>query len=280
MKKFPYLVKICSIFETEMDRNKNISLVIRRLLAEHPDAVSYTIPTSLDEQQYMLRALLNVRPPEPADDELLATQDLELHAQLADKGIVKIEDIASSQLDKRLYLWQGDITRLQVDAIVNAANSALLGCFVPNHRCIDNAIHSAAGIQLRLACQELMAKQGYPEPTGKAKITPGFNLPSRYVLHTVGPIVRGGAPSKKQCEELANCYRECLKLADENGLQSVAFCCISTGVFGFPQEPAASIALSTVREYLDKTPGTLIHAVIFNVFKDEDYEIYQRLLLR
>jgi O-acetyl-ADP-ribose deacetylase (regulator of RNase III) len=261
-----------------MDRNKNISLVIRRLLAEHPDAVGYTIPTSLSERQYMLRALLNVRAPKPADDELLATQDLELQAQLADKGIVRIEDIAPSQLDKRLYLWQGDITRLQVDAIVNAANSALLGCFVPNHRCIDNAIHSAAGIQLRLACQDIMEKQGYPEPTGQAKITPGFNLPSRYVLHTVGPIVSDEDPSKRQCEELASCYRECLRLADKNGLQSVAFCCISTGVFGFPQEPAASIALSAVREYLDNTPETHIHTVIFNVFKDEDYEIYQKLL--
>jgi O-acetyl-ADP-ribose deacetylase (regulator of RNase III) len=261
-----------------MDRNKNISLVIRRLLAEHHDAVGYTIPTSLSEQQYMLRALLNVRAPKPADDELLATQDLELQAQLADKGIVKIEDIAPSQLDKRLCLWQGDITRLRVDAIVNAANSELLGCFVPNHRCIDNAIHSAAGIQLRLACQEIMEEQGYPEPTGQAKITPGFNLPARYVLHTVGPIVSDGVPSKKQCEELADCYRECLKLADKNELQSVAFCCISTGVFGFPQEPAANIALRIVREYLDNTPSTHIHTVIFNVFKDDDYEIYQRLL--
>jgi O-acetyl-ADP-ribose deacetylase (regulator of RNase III) len=263
-----------------MDRNKNISHVIRRLLAEHPDAVGYTIPTSLHERQYMLRALLNVRPPEPADDELLATQDLELQAQLADKGIVRLEDMAPSQLDKRLYLWQGDITRLQVDAIVNAANSALLGCFAPNHLCIDNAIHSAAGIQLRLACQDIMEKQGYPEPIGQAKITPGFNLPSHYVLHTVGPIVHDGEPSKKQCEELASCYRECLKLADKNRLQSVAFCCISTGVFGFPQEPAAKIALSTVREYLDNTPGAHIHTVIFNVFKDDDYEIYQRLLSR
>jgi O-acetyl-ADP-ribose deacetylase (regulator of RNase III) len=261
-----------------MDRNKNISLVIRRLIAEHPDAASYTIPTSLEERQSMLRALLNVRPPQPIDEELLATQDLELQAQLADKGIVKIEDIAPSQFDERLYLWQGDITRLQVDAIVNAANSALLGCFVPNHRCIDNAIHSAAGIQLRLACQEIMGKQCYPEPTGQAKITPGFNLPSRYVLHTVGPIVSNGAPNKEQCDELSSCYRECLKLADRYDLSSVAFCCISTGVFGFPQEPAASIALSAVRKYLDNTPGTHIHTVIFNVFKDEDYEIYQKLL--
>jgi O-acetyl-ADP-ribose deacetylase (regulator of RNase III) len=261
-----------------MDRNKNISLVIRRLLAEHPDAVNYTIPASLDDRQYMLRALLNVRPPEPVDDELLAEQDIELQAQLADKGVVGVGDIAPSQIDNRLRLWQGDITRLQVDAIVNAANNALLGCFVPNHRCIDNAIHSAAGIQLRLACQEIMERQGHPEPTGQAKITPGFNLPSRYVLHTVGPIVRSGEPSRKQCEELASCYRECLALADRNGLQSVAFCCISTGVFGFPQEPAASIAVRTVREYLDATQDTNIQTVIFNVFKDDDYEIYQRLL--
>jgi O-acetyl-ADP-ribose deacetylase (regulator of RNase III) len=261
-----------------MDRNKNISFVIRRLIAEHPDAVNCTIPASLEERQYMLRALLNVRQPNPVDDELLAKQDVELQVQLADKGIVTVDEIAPSQLDGRLRLWQGDITRLQVDAIVNAANSALLGCFVPNHRCIDNAIHSAAGIQLRLACQDIMERQGYPEPTGQAKITPGFNLPSRYVLHTVGPIVRGGEPDKEQCEELSSCYRECLKLADKNGLQSVAFCCISTGVFGFPQKPAASIAVRTVRDYLECTRDTNIRIVIFNVFKDDDYEIYQRLL--
>jgi O-acetyl-ADP-ribose deacetylase (regulator of RNase III) len=255
-----------------------MALLLRRLLAERPDTAECVIPASLAERQRLLRALLNVRPPEPAGDELLAEQDLELQAQLADKGVVSAEDIAPSRLDPRLCLWQGDITRLRVDAIVNAANSALLGCFVPGHRCIDNAIHSAAGIQLRLACHELMEAQGHPEPTGQAKITPGFNLPSRFVLHTVGPVVGNGKPSMGQREELASCYRACLALADRSGLQSVAFCCISTGVFGFPQGPAASIAVSTVREYLDATRGSNIRTVIFNVFKEDDYEIYHRLL--
>jgi O-acetyl-ADP-ribose deacetylase (regulator of RNase III) len=222
--------------------------------------------------------LFNVRPPEPIDAEFLARQDEELRAQLADRGVVRLEEITACRLDNRLRLWQGDITRLQVDGIVNAANSALLGCFRPNHRCIDNAIHSAAGIQLCLACQAIMEKQGHPEPTGMAKITPGFNLPARYVLHTVGPIVPDGKPNEQQCAELGSCYRECLALADSNGLTSIAFCCISTGVFGFPQEPAARIAVDTVRKYLDDTPKTNIKAVIFNVFKDDDYAIYQGLL--
>jgi O-acetyl-ADP-ribose deacetylase (regulator of RNase III) len=261
-----------------MDRNNNLSHLVRRLLDERPDTIGYTLPTTQRDRQLTLRALLNVRPPESVDAELLAMQDAELRAQLEDKGVMTVEEIAPSPLDARLRLWQGDITRLQVDAIVNAANSALLGCFVPNHRCIDNAIHSAAGIQLRLACQALMEVQGHPEPTGQAKITPGFNLPARYVLHTVGPIVRGHEPSAEQCEELADCYRECLALADRTDLQSVAFCCISTGVFGFPQEPAARIAVRTVRAYLDAKPETHIQTVIFNVFKDDDYEIYQRLL--
>jgi O-acetyl-ADP-ribose deacetylase (regulator of RNase III) len=247
-------------------------------MAERAVAMSSQIPTAASEQQSLLHALFNVRPPEPIDAEFLARQDAELRAQLADKGIVTLAEIAPCRSDGRLRLWQGDITRLQVDAIVNAANSALLGCFAPNHRCIDNAIHSAAGIQLRLACKELMDAQVYLEPTGMAKITPGFILPSRYVIHTVGPIIRNGKPNEQQCAELAGCYRESLTLADKYGLESIAFCCISTGVFGFPQEPAARIAMHTVLDYLDKTPDTNIRTVIFNVFKDDDYDIYQKLL--
>jgi O-acetyl-ADP-ribose deacetylase (regulator of RNase III) len=261
-----------------MNRKENISYLIRRLMAERADVGGMEVPSSLGEQQYVLRALFNVRLPEPIDADFLARQDEELRAQMIDRGVVRLDEIQECRLDNRLRLWQGDITRLQVDGIVNAANSALLGCFRPNHRCIDNAIHSAAGIQLRLACQAIMEKQGHPEPTGMAKITPGFNLPARYVLHTVGPIVPDGNPNEQQCAELASCYRECLALADSNGLASIAFCCISTGVFGFPQEPAARIAVDTVRKYLDDTPDTNIKAVIFNVFKDDDYAIYQGLL--
>lgn len=175
-----------------------------------------------------------------------------------------------------IYLWQGDITTLHCDAIVNAANSGMTGCYVPNHRCIDNCIHTFAGIQLRLACEEMMEKQGHEEPTGQAKITPAFNLPCKYILHTVGPIIYGKL-RQKDCELLASCYRSCLNLAAENGLESVAFCCISTGEFHFPNEKAAEIAVETVQEFLQKK--TSVKKVIFNVFKDTGREIYKHLLI-
>ena len=261
-----------------MDRSKNIRSVLRTLLDERMEYAGLQIPDSLSEQRRMMRTLLNVRPPHPVSEDLIKAQDRELQRQLADKGIVALSDIMPCRVDGRLRLWQGDITRLQVDAIVNAANSALLGCFVPMHRCIDNAIHSAAGVQLRLACDRLMQAQGHPEPTGRAKITDGYNLPARYVLHTVGPIVRDTEPTPRQERQLADCYRSCLALADAHDLQSIAFCCISTGEFGFPQKRAAEIAVSTVRAYLDATVATGINSVIFNVFKDDDLSIYRKLL--
>ena len=261
-----------------MDRSKNIRSVLRTLLDERMEYAGLQIPDSLSEQRRMMRTLLNVRPPHPVSEDLIKAQDRELQRQLADKGIVALSDIMPCRVDGRLRLWQGDITRLQVDAIVNAANRALLGCFVPMHRCIDNAIHSAAGVQLRLACDRLMQAQGHPEPTGRAKITDGYNLPARYVLHTVGPIVRDTEPTPRQERQLADCYRSCLALADAHDLQSIAFCCISTGEFGFPQKRAAEIAVSTVRAYLDATVATGINSVIFNVFKDDDLSIYRNLL--
>ena len=261
-----------------MDRSKNIRSVLRTLLDERMEYAGLQIPDSLSEQRRMMRTLLNVRPPHPVSEDLIKAQDRELQRQLADKGIVALSDIMPCRVDGRLRLWQGDIPRLQVDAIVNAANSALLGCFVPMHRCIDNAIHSAAGVQLRLACDRLMQAQGHPEPTGRAKITDGYNLPARYVLHTVGPIVRDTEPTPRQERQLADCYRSCLALADAHDLQSIAFCCISTGEFGFPQKRAAEIAVSTVRAYLDATVATGINSVIFNVFKDDDLSIYRNLL--
>lgn len=261
-----------------MNRSENIRSVLRTLLDERPECADWQIPDSLFGRQRMMRALLNVRPPHPVGEDLIKAQDRELQRQLADKGTVALYDITPCRVDGRLRLWQGDITRLQADAIVNAANSALLGCFVPMHRCIDNAIHSAAGVQLRLACDRLMQAQGRPEPTGRAKITDGYNLPARYVLHTVGPIVRDAVPTPRQERQLADCYRSCLALADAHGLQSIAFCCISTGEFGFPRKRAAQIAVSTVREYLDTAVATCINSVIFNVFKDEDLSIYRNLL--
>jgi len=174
-----------------------------------------------------------------------------------------------------LYLWRGDITTLQVDAIVNAANSGLTGCYSPLHGCIDNAIHTFAGVKLRLECAKIMEKQGFPEPMGTAKITKAYNLPCKHVLHTVGPMI-SGALTQTDCQELASCYRSCLELADKNRLDSITFCCISTGEFRFPSKKAAEIAVKTVEDYKMETGSSI--QVIFNVFKDEDLFIYQNLL--
>ena len=189
------------------------------------------------------------------------------------KGITELADL--KPVEDGIYLWQGDITTLRVDAIVNAANSGMTGCYVPNHRCIDNCIHTFAGVELRLECDRIMREQGYEEPTGKAKITPAYNLPCRYILHTVGPIV-GAAPTDGDCRLLESCYRSCLELAAANGLKSVAFCCISTGEFHFPNGQAAQIAVRTVRDFLQRE--TSVRKVVFNVFKEQDKEIYSRLL--
>ena len=193
--------------------------------------------------------------------------------EIAEKGITDLADLTPAE--PGIYLWQGDITTLRCDAIVNAANSGLTGCYVPCHGCIDNAIHTCAGIQLRQKCAEIMARQGHDEPTGQAKITPAYNLPCKYVLHTVGPIVSGRL-TKRDEELLASCYRSCLHLAEEHGARSVAFCCISTGEFHFPNGRAAEIAVETVREYR-KTAHSEIE-VIFNVFKDIDDRLYRALL--
>ena len=247
--------------------------LIRALLKEQPRYSAVGIPTDENEQKDLLRALMNVRMPAPIPDEYLRVESQYLKAETEAKGITRIADL--SPLEPHIYLWQGDITTLECGAIVNAANSQLLGCFRPLHNCIDNCIHSAAGLELRNYCAQIMERQGYEEPTGRAKLTPGFNLPAKYVLHTVGPIVEGRL-TKKHETELAACYRSCLTLAAENGIRSVAFCCISTGVFGFPQERAAEIAVKTVRKYLLETGSDI--EVIFNVFKDQDRELYRELL--
>ena len=225
------------------------------------------------EKRRLFRALVNVRMPKAASKEFLSVQDAYLQEELKRKGITDFADLTPVAPD--IYLWQGDITTLKCDGIVNAANSQLLGCFCPNHGCIDNAIHTFAGVQLRQECAEIMRAQGVEEPTGRAKITSAYNLPCRYVLHTVGPIVYGGLTQMHE-KQLAYCYRSCLTLADKSGLKSIAFCCISTGEFHFPNERAAQIAVRTVEEYKRQT-GSKIN-VIFNVFKEQDYEIYARLL--
>ena len=218
---------------------------------------------------------MNVRPPMALAPDFLDLQDEVLAAEREEKGVVDADSLPEVPGHPGIVLWQGDITRLKADAIVNAANSALLGCFMPCHGCIDNAIHSAAGLQLREECRRLMEEQGHEEPTGQAKITKGYNLPAKYVLHTVGPIIQGQVTEGDRAA-LASCYRSCLALAAEHGLETVAFCCISTGEFRFPNREAAEIAVRTVSDFL-KTP-TSIRKVIFNVFKDLDAGIYQKLL--
>ena len=245
--------------------------LIKSLLAEQRRYENITIPQGKNEQEQFLRSLMNVRPPQPASDDFLAVQDEYLRQRTAEKGIVKLQEL--SPVGNNLFLWQGDITRLAADAIVNAANSGMTGCYYPCHGCIDNAIHTFAGVQLRLECAELMKRQRHGEPAGRAKITKAYNLPSKYVLHTVGPIVTA-ALSRKDETELSDCYRSCLALAKQSPIESIAFCCISTGEFHFPNERAAEIAVQTVKDDLQKSKIK----VVFNVFKDEDYRIYQRLL--
>lgn len=256
-----------------MTQEQRADFMIRYLLNERKAYRDITLPSGLAEKQRLLRSLLNIRPPLPISEDFLNMQDAYLEERLTERGVVRPKDL--TPVRSGLYLWQGDITTLAADAIVNAANSQMLGCFVPCHSCIDNAIHTYAGIQLCLECAHIMAGQEGPEPTGKAKITKAYRLPCRYVLHTVGPII-DGAVTKKDCELLASCYRSCLELAAANDLHSVAFCCISTGEFHFPHVLAAEIAIQTVQTWQQQNPDKI--EVIFNVFKDSDYAIYKRLL--
>ncbi len=253
---------------------KRLEWLCRYLLDENPRYRQMPVPDSRQERRDLFRALMNVRPPMPVSEEFLRMQDEELQAQLAEKGVAEILRCAQNDIVE----WQGDITRLKVDAIVNAANSQMLGCFVPLHRCIDNAIHSAAGVQLRLACEEMM--HGTEEPTGSARITSGFNLPAKYVIHTVGPIVTTPRPFRQQEAQLASCYTSCLDLAHKYGLASIAFCCISTGEFRFPNDLACEIAVSTVRSWMARHPETSVKTVILNTFKDIDHELYQNALTK
>lgn len=254
-----------------MRQTEQRKYLIEYLLAE--SNLQAEIPSDEISQKRLLRALFNVRMPKAANKKFLQIQDEYLQEELRLKGITDIASLTPVFPD--IYLWKGDITTLQCDGIVNAANSQMLGCFCPNHGCIDNAIHTFAGIGLRQECATIMKEQGYEEPTGTAKMTKAYNLPCRYVLHTVGPIVNGNLTEKDE-RQLADCYRACLGLADKNGLQSLAFCCISTGEFHFPNEKAAEIAVRTVTDYKTQTKSKI--KVIFNVFKETDYAIYARIL--
>lgn len=252
-----------------MIQSERREFLIRRLLDEQEAYRGADIPSGEGEQRRLLRSLMNIRRPGSIDKDFLSVQDEYLKGETEAKGITDISDL--KPVEPGIYLYKGDITKLRCGAIVNAANSGMTGCYIPCHGCIDNCIHTYAGIQLRLACAKIMEKQGYEEPTGQAKLTPAFNLPCGYILHTVGPIIYADV-SERDKELLSSCYRSCLKLAQENDIKSVAFCCISTGEFRFPKELAAEIAVDTVRKYRKDTE------VIFNVFKDEDFGIYKRLL--
>ena len=256
-----------------MNQSERRQFLIRELLNEDEEYKKIQIPSHALEQKQLLRGLMNVRSPRRISPEFLKIQDEYLQEETAEKGIVNAADLP--EIRKGISVWQGDITSLKCDAIVNAANSGMTGCYVPNHRCIDNCIHSFAGIEVRLECAELMKQQGHEEPTGRAKITKGYNLPCNYVIHTVGPIIYDRV--RKEDEELlADCYRSCLSLAVEHGLTNIAFCCISTGEFHFPNRRAAEIAVQTAEAFLQKESS--IKKVIFNVFKDMDKEIYEELL--
>lgn len=248
--------------------------MLNYLIEEHGGEIN--IPDDYNSKRGLLRSLMNVRPPMKISDEFLKVQDDFLTSETLNKDLTSVEDISDKK--GKLMLWQGDIVTLKVDAIVNAANSKLLGCFIPQHNCIDNVIHSAAGLQLRRDCNRIMETQGIDEPVGKAKITDAYNLPSKHVIHTVGPqIPHGMNPTDKNMKELASCYQSCLDIASYNELESIAFCCISTGVFNFPQNQAAEIAVKTVEDYLKNNETTLKH-IIFNVFGDGDYLLYKKLL--
>lgn len=258
-----------------MTQKERREYLIEYLLKEDNKISRQKMPNDKQGQENLLRSLMNVRLPQPISEEFLKIQDEYLKERNQERGITDIADLQPVTSDQRLYIWQGDITTLKCDAIVNACNSQMLGCFSPMHACIDNFIHTYAGIELRLEMHQVMTKQGHEEATGQAKITPGYNLPASYILHTVGPIIQWNV-TKEDEALLASCYKECLKLAANTGVESITFCCLSTGVFHFPQQRAAEIAVETVKDYLDK--DSRIKKVIFNVFKDEDLEIYNKLL--
>ncbi len=254
-----------------MNQDTRRIYLIKKLLQENPQYENIRIPQNRDEQKLLLRALFNVRPPRKISPTFRLIEDLYLREENSEKGIVDLQN-----LSRKIIIWQGDITRLKIDAIVNAANSGLTGCYIPNHNCIDNTIHTYAGIELRNACAEIMTEQGYPEPTGQAKITSAYNLPSKYVIHTVGPIVENGIPTEEQKQLLASSYQQSLELAVKYHLKTIAFPCISTGIFHFPNDLAAQIAVKTVKKFMAENNS--IEKVIFNVFKEKDKAIYEQLL--
>lgn len=268
-----------------MNQKEKVTYLIQYLEKEMPEYSSTKVPEDAQDAFNLFRALCNVRMPGPVSGEFLQIQDEYLQEETAKKGITDIKNLKPVPADNRIYLWQGDITTLRCDAIVNAANSQMLGCFRPLHNCIDNMENTYAGVQLRNYMEEQMEQmrqkhgEGYEQPTAVPMISPAFNLPSKHIIHVVGPIVSPFLMQEHK-DQLAQCYRESLNLAAANGCKNIAFCCISTGVFMFPADTAAQIAVKTVREWLDAHPDSCMKKVIFNVFKDNDLAIYKKLLRR
>ena len=251
--------------------NSKLDFLTNYLLSERNDIGRIKIPEDENDKFRLYRSLVNIRPAVKANEDFLKAEDEFLTELTKSRGITDIADLMP--VEDKIYLWKGDITTLKCEAIVNAANSGMTGCWQPCHSCIDNCIHTFAGVRLRYKCSEIMQAQGHEEPTGMAKITPAYNLPCEYVIHTVGPIVQGELTAE-HCRSLESCYKSCLEIAVENNIKSIAFCCISTGVFGFPQKEAAKIAVGTVRDFLKAHDIE----VIFNVFSERDYELYRRSL--
>ena len=273
-----------------MDQNERLDYLVERFKEDSVRYRDLETPPDAYGKKRILRSLMNIRMPRMMPADVLEIQDEYLRERNRANGIVGLSDIptagslgSKSPFADVLSIWQGDITRLAVDAIVNAANSQMLGCFIPMHTCIDNCIHTYAGIQLRAECDRQMTAlrerygRDYEQPTAVPMLTDGYNLPAKKVVHIVGPIVQGALTEDLE-EGLADCYRNTLELCLENGLRSVAFCCISTGVFHFPNKRAAEIAVRTVTEWLSARPGSM-ERVIFNVFKDEDREYYEKELV-
>lgn len=256
-----------------MEQTARRMYLIKELLREQPEYEDVQIPENNIEQKQLLRSLMNIRMPQLVDDAFLQVQDEYLRSEIEEIGIVDVDSLIPVKKD--IYVWKGNIIRLKCDAIVNAANANMLGCFSPCHECIDNMIHTFAGIELRNECAQIMNEQGAKEEPGKAKITPAYNLPCKYIIHTVGPRVHGNLTAEDE-EILASCYDSCLELAEINGVKSIAFCCISTGEFKFPNDRAAEIAIERVNKYKAETYSDI--KVIFNVFKDIDWELYNELL--
>jgi O-acetyl-ADP-ribose deacetylase (regulator of RNase III) len=273
-----------------MNREEKLNYLVEKFKEDSIRYKDIDVPKEYEEKQRILRSLMNIRMPKEMDEEVLKVQDEYLGERAREKGIVTLDNVktvyeliqSNHRHKNKISIWQGDITRLEVGAIVNAANSQMLGCFVPMHMCIDNCIHTFAGVQLRCACDKYMNNmremygQDYEEPTGRAVLTKGYNLPAEYVIHTVGPIVEGNLKNRHR-NDLKKCYQSIMECCLKNNIKSVAICCISTGLFHFPNDEAAKIAIDTVSEFLDIYDKN-IDRIIFNVFGDLDRDIYENLL--